>query len=293
MSGGYERARHWLNRNTRRGSARNISHHYDLGNEFYATWLDSSMTYSSALFRDESEPLGKAQENKYASILDMIGAREGQHLLEIGCGWGGFAEYAARSRGAHVTGITISKEQHDFAAARIQREGLNEKVDIVLRDYRDEAGHYDGVASIEMFEAVGEQFWPGYFDAVRERLKPGATASLQIITIADELFPSYRKGVDFIQKYIFPGGMLPSPSVLRKQVTRAGLDLTGSVEFGQSYSETLRRWRTTFNARREDILKLGFDDRFMRMWNYYLACCAGTFLAGTTDVTQVAIRRQT
>ncbi|WP_413788581.1 class I SAM-dependent methyltransferase [Paludibacillus litoralis] len=287
----YERFRHWMNRNTKAGAARNISHHYDLGNEFYSAWLDETMTYSSALFRREGEPLAAAQANKYASILDMIGAREGDHVLEIGCGWGGFAEYAAKSRGARVTGITISKEQHDFAAARIQREGLNDKVEILLRDYRDETGRYDGVASIEMFEAVGERFWPGYFDTVRERLKPGCSASLQIITVADEWFPSYRKSVDFIQKYIFPGGMLPSPSALRGQVARAGLDLTGSVEFGQSYAETLRQWRTVFNERWEEIRTLGFDDRFHRMWNYYLTSCAGTFMSGTTDVTQVAIRR--
>ncbi|QIE55968.1 class I SAM-dependent methyltransferase [Pikeienuella piscinae] len=287
----YERVRHWMNRNTKAGSARNIAHHYDLGNEFYSAWLDETMTYSSALFRREGEPLAAAQANKYASILDQIGAGENSHVLEIGCGWGGFAEYAAKERGAKVTGITISREQHAFAAARMQREGLGEKVEIVMRDYRDEAGRYDGVASIEMFEAVGEQFWPGYFDTVRERLKPGSSASLQIITIADEWFPSYRKGVDFIQKYIFPGGMLPSPTELRKQVSRAGLELNGSIEFGQSYSETLRQWRTAFNDRWDEIRALGFDDRFHRMWNYYLASCAGTFMSGTTDVTQVAIRR--
>ena len=287
----YERLRHWMNRNTKSGSAKNISHHYDLGNEFYSAWLDETMTYSSALFRKEGEPLSAAQANKYDSILNLIGAREGDHVLEIGCGWGGFAEHAAKARGARVTGITISKEQHDFARARMQREGLNEKVEIVMRDYRDERGRYDGIASIEMFEAVGEQFWPGYFDTVRERLKPGSAASLQIITIADDLFPAYRKGVDFIQKYIFPGGMLPSPTELRRQIGRAGLEFRQSIEFGQSYSETLRQWRGVFNERWEEIRALGFDERFHRMWNYYLASCAGTFMAGTTDVTQVAIRR--
>lgn len=287
----YERLRHWMNRNTKSGSAKNISHHYDLGNEFYSTWLDETMTYSSALFTAEDEALKQAQINKYASIIDRMGAGEGDHVLEVGCGWGGFAEYAAGVRGAKVTGITISREQHDFAKARMQREGLNDKVEIVMRDYRDETGRYDGIASIEMFEAVGEQFWPGYFDMIKERLNPGATASLQIITIGDEWFPSYRKGVDFVQKYIFPGGMLPSPTALRQQVARAGLDFTGSVEFGQSYSDTLRQWRDVFNARWPEIEKLGFDERFHRMWNFYLTSCAGTFLAGTTDVTQIAIRR--
>ena len=287
----YERFRHWMNRNSKTGSKKNISYHYDLGNDFYSKWLDDTMTYSSALYRSDNESLEQAQTNKYASIIDRMGAGEGDHVLEVGCGWGGFAEYAAGVRGAKVTGLTISQEQHDFAKERMFREGLNEKVDIVMRDYRDEEGRYDGIASIEMFEAVGEKYWPGYFDMIRERLKPGATASLQIITIADEWFPSYRKSVDFIQKYIFPGGMLPSPTALREQVAKAGLDFTGSIEFGKSYSDTLRLWSVDFNAKWDEIQKLGFDERFRRMWNFYLASCGATFLSGTTDVTQVAIRR--
>jgi cyclopropane-fatty-acyl-phospholipid synthase len=287
----YERLRHWMNRNSKSGSAKNISHHYDLGNDFYRAWLDETMTYSSALFTSDNEPLVQGQINKYASIIDRMGAGEGDHVLEVGCGWGGFAEYAAGVRGTKVTGITISKEQHDFAKARMQREGLNEKVEIVMRDYRDETGRYDGIASIEMFEAVGEKYWPGYFSMIRDRLNPGATASLQIITISDELFPTYRKSVDFIQKYIFPGGMLPSPTRLRAEVERAGLDFSSSIEFGQSYSDTLRRWYDDFNGRWHEIQVLGFDDRFRRMWNFYLTSCAATFRAGTTDVTQIAIRR--
>ncbi|MEM1315953.1 MAG: cyclopropane-fatty-acyl-phospholipid synthase family protein, partial [Pseudomonadota bacterium] len=204
-----ERLRHWMNRNTKSGSKRNISAHYDLGNRFYAKWLDPSMTYSSALFHGSQESLETAQRNKYAAICDGIDAPEGGHVLEIGCGWGGFAEYAAKERGLRVTGLTISQEQHDFAKARIEAAGLSDRVEIVLRDYRDETGRYDGVASIEMFEAVGEQYWPVYFETLRDRLKPDARACLQIITIADELFDRYSKGVDFIQKYIFPGGMLP------------------------------------------------------------------------------------
>lgn len=287
----FERFRHWMNRNTKKQAAKNISYHYDLGNEFYSAWLDETMTYSSALYRSNNESLHEAQLNKYASIMDRMGVGENDHVLEVGCGWGGFAEYAAGTRGAKVTGLTISKEQHDFAKARMQREGLNDKVEIVMRDYRDETGTYDGLASIEMFEAVGEKFWPGYFDMVKGRLKPGATASIQIITIADKLFPYYRKNVDFIQKYIFPGGMLPSPSALRDQTSRAGLEFTGSVEFGQSYSETLRIWHNAFNNKWDDIQKLGFDDRFKRMWDFYLTCCASCFWAGTCDVTQIAIRR--
>ena len=224
-------------------------------------------------------------------MCDRIGVGEGDHVLEIGCGWGGFAEYAARTRGAKVTGLTISREQHDFARERIFRAGLNEKVEIVLRDYRDEDRSFDGIASIEMFEAVGENYWPVYFDTVRERLKPGAQATLQIITIQDQLFDGYRRGVDFVQKYIFPGGMLPSPTALRQEIRRAGLQTTGSIEFGQSYSDTLRIWHEKFNHRWEEIAELGFDERFRRMWNFYLTSCAACFRSGTTDVTQISLRR--
>ncbi|PIP97130.1 MAG: SAM-dependent methyltransferase [Rhodobacterales bacterium CG18_big_fil_WC_8_21_14_2_50_71_9] len=286
-----ERLRHLMNRNTRRGSARNISRHYDLGNDFYAKWLDESMTYSSALFQRPDESLPQAQRNKYAAICDRMGARPGDHLLEIGCGWGGFAEYAAGERGARVTGLTISREQHDFARRRVFEAGLAERVEIVMRDYRDERGNYDGVASIEMFEAVGEKYWPVYFDTVRERLKPGSQATLQIITIADKWFDGYREGADFIQKYIFPGGFLPCPSALKAQTGRAGLEWVESHEFGQSYSDTLRRWRTKFNGAWAEIAPMGFDERFKRMWNFYLAVCASCFLAETTDVTQVTLRR--
>lgn len=286
-----ERLRHLMNRNTRRGAARNIARHYDLGNDFYAKWLDESMTYSSALFRRPDESLPEAQRNKYAAICDRMGARPGDHLLEIGCGWGGFAEYAAAERGARVTGLTISREQHDFAKRRVFEAGLADRVEIVMRDYRDERGNYDGVASIEMFEAVGEKYWPVYFDTVRERLKPGGQATLQIITIADKWFDGYREGADFIQKYIFPGGFLPCPSALKAQTGRAGLEWVESHEFGQSYSDTLRRWRRKFNDAWAEIAPMGFDERFRRMWNFYLAVCASCFLAETTDVTQVTLRR--
>jgi len=287
----YERVRHWMNRNTREQARRNISYHYDLGNDFYSRWLDDSMTYSSALFKTGQEPLETAQRAKYESMIDRIGAKPGDHVLEIGCGWGGFAEYAAAERGLRVTGLTISREQHAYAAERIQKAGLSDRVDIVLRDYRDETGSYDGIASIEMFEAVGEKYWPTYFDCVRERLKPGARATLQIITIANERFEKYRKGVDFIQKYIFPGGMLPSPRALSQQIARAGLLRVGSIEFGESYSLTLRRWHETFNETWGDIAQMGFDDRFRRMWNYYLTSCAAAFRAGNCDVTQVTMVR--
>ena len=287
----YERLRFWMQSNSKKQARKNIAAHYDLGNDFYSLWLDDSMTYSSALFRTGQESLEKAQEQKYASMVDLMGAKAGDHVLEIGCGWGGFAEYAAKERGLRVTALTISQAQHDYAVARMQAAGLSDRVEIKLQDYRDERGLYDGIASIEMFEAVGERYWPTYFNTVRERLKPGANATLQIITTQDARFETYRKSVDFIQKYIFPGGMLPSPSVLRREVEKAGLRVKGSIEFGQSYSQTLRRWHDTFNARWADVARLGFDDRFRRMWNFYLTSCAGSFQGGNCDVTQITITR--
>jgi cyclopropane-fatty-acyl-phospholipid synthase len=287
----WERLLYWLQRNSRRQARRNIAAHYDLGNEFYALWLDETMTYSSALFHTGQEPLERAQLQKYARIVDAMGARPGDHVLEIGCGWGGFAEYAARDRGLKVTGLTISQAQHDFAVRRMARAGLSDRVDIVMRDYRDERGTYDGIASIEMFEAVGERYWPVYFDTVRERLKPGRNATLQIITVDDRRWKVYKRGVDFIQKYIFPGGMLPSPSALRREVGRAGLAMRDSFEFGEGYSLTLRRWHETFNARWDEVARLGFDDRFRRMWNFYLASCAASFHHGNCNVTQITLTR--
>ena len=287
----WERLRHWMNRNTREQAKKNISYHYDLGNSFYSLWLDETMTYSSAIFETGQESLEKAQTAKYASMVDQMGAEPGDHVLEIGCGWGGFAEYAAKERGLKVTGLTISREQRDFAVARMARAGLSDMVEIKLQDYRDETGIYDGIASIEMFEAVGEKYWPVYFEAVRDRLKPGRNATLQIITVEDKRFEVYRKGVDFIQKYIFPGGMLPSPTVLRREVEKAGLTVRRSIEFGESYSQTLRRWHDTFNERWKDVSLLGFDDRFRRMWNFYLTSCAAGFHAGSIDVTQITVTK--
>jgi cyclopropane-fatty-acyl-phospholipid synthase len=287
----YEKLRFWMQSNSKTQAKKNISYHYDLGNDFYSLWLDDTMTYSSALFNNGQESLEKAQENKYASMVDQMGVQPGDHVLEIGCGWGGFAEYAAKERGLKVTGLTISQEQHDFAVARIARLGLSDKVEIKMQDYRDETGLYDGIASIEMFEAVGEKYWPAYFDTVRERLKPGKNATLQIITVEDRRWAVYKRGVDFIQKYIFPGGMLPSPSVLRAEIARAGLQLTGSIEFGQSYSDTLRRWHETFNERWAEVAQQGFDARFQRMWNFYLTSCAATFWSGNCDVTQITMTR--
>jgi len=287
----YERLRFWLQSNSKRQARKNISHHYDLGNDFYKLWLDDTMTYSSALFTTGQESLEAAQTAKYASLVDQMGAKPGDHVLEIGCGWGGFAEYAAAERGLKVTGLTISREQRDYAVARMERAGLSDRVEIKLQDYRDERGQYDGIASIEMFEAVGEKYWPIYFDTLRERLKPGRAATLQIITVADRRWEVYKRGPDFIQKYIFPGGMLPCPSVLRDQVSAAGLTVARSVEFGESYSQTLRRWFDTFNDRWDEAARLGFDDRFRRMWNFYLTSCAATFHVGNCDVTQITVEK--
>lgn len=286
-----ERFRFWMQRNNRIQARKNISHHYDLGNEFYGLWLDDTMTYSSALFETGQESHEAAQIAKYASMVDQMGVQPGDHILEIGCGWGGFAEYAAKERGLRVTGLTISQEQINYARERIEMAGLSDLVDFKLQDYRDETGTYDGIASIEMFEAVGQQYWPAYFDTVRARLKPGRQATLQIITVEDRRWEIYRRGVDFIQKYIFPGGMLPSPSVLRAQVEKAGLRVERSIEFGASYNISLRRWHETFNARWDQIAALGFDDRFRRMWNFYLTSCAATFESGNCDVTQITIKR--
>lgn len=287
----YEQMRFWMQGNSKKQARKNISYHYDLGNEFYALWLDKTMTYSSAKFDDGAITLEEAQTAKYKSMIDQMGVQSGDHVLEIGCGWGGFAEYAAKERGVKVTGLTISQEQHDFAEARMARLGLSDMVTIKMQDYRDETGQYDGIASIEMFEAVGEKYWPVYFESVHNCLKPGKNATLQIITVAHRRWEIYKRGVDFIQKYIFPGGMLPSPVVLRAEVEKAGLTVSHSIEFGESYSQTLREWYDVFNAKWDTVEAMGFDDRFRRMWNFYLTSCAGTFHSGNCDVTQITITR--
>lgn len=243
-----ERLGHLLNANSKSGSKRNIEYHYDLGNSFYTRWLDSSMTYSSARFAHPGQSLQDAQINKYRSLAERIGLKPEHHLLEIGSGWGGFAEYAAGEIGCRVTGITISKEQLAFARERMKNKGLSDRVEIRYQDYRDVSETYDRIASIEMFEAVGEQYWPTYFGKVHDCLKPGGVAGLQIITIDDRTFPTYRRSADFIQRYIFPGGMLPSPSILKNQVAKAGLTWVGNLDFGLDYAETLKQWHDRFRA---------------------------------------------
>ncbi len=287
----FERVRFWLQSNSKKQARKNIEYHYDLGNDFYGLWLDDTMTYSSAIFETGQESMENAQIAKYASMVDQMDVQPGDHVLEIGCGWGGFAEYAAAERGLKVTCLTISKEQFKYAVDRIEKAGLSDMVTFKLQDYRDETGVYDGIASIEMFEAVGEQYWPIYFKTVRDRLKPGRNATLQIITVADRRWEVYKRGPDFIQKYIFPGGMLPSPGKLREVIGMNGMSVVKSVEFGHSYDQTLRRWHDTFNAKWDKVAALGFDERFRRMWNFYLTSCAATFASENCDVTQITIKR--
>src|SRR6266852_1499054 len=251
--------RHWFNRNTRRQARRNIYAHYDIGNAFYSAWLDPSMTYSSALYEDHTPDLAAAQNNKYRRLAEAIDLQPGQKLLEIGCGWGGFAEYAAKTCGAKVVGLTISKEQRDFAQVRIQNAGLGDKVEIRLQDYRDERDQYDRIASIEMIEAVGEQFWPKYFSQLRDRL--------------------------------LPGGLLPSPQVLKSLGERFGVPVIRERIFGQDYAKTLVTWRNNFRAAWPNLTPLGFDDRFRRLWEYYLAYCEAGFLSGNIDVRQVVFAK--
>ncbi|MDB5470943.1 MAG: Cyclopropane-fatty-acyl-phospholipid synthase, partial [Caulobacter sp.] len=284
----------WLHarrRNTRRGSRHNIHAHYDLGNAFYGQWLDRTMSYSSALFASPAQPLHEAQEAKYAALARGIGLENGHSVLEIGCGWGGFAEFAAREVGARVTGITISQAQYDYARERLFRQGLAEKADIQLIDYRDVQGRFDRVASIEMFEAVGEQYWPAYFGKIHEVLSPGGRAGLQIITIKDELFEHYRSHADFIQRYVFPGGMLPSEERLKQQTDRAGLDWTGLNRFGECYADTLNLWLHRFDAVWDQVKAQGFDERFRKLWRFYLAYCEAGFRTGRTNVVQLALSR--
>jgi cyclopropane-fatty-acyl-phospholipid synthase len=273
------RLRHWLNRNSRQGSRRNIMAHYDLGNEFYAQWLDPTMTYSSALFAGGEASLAGAQVAKYSRILERLQAAPGQRILEIGCGWGGFAE-AATGQGLALTGLTLSPAQLAWAQRRVP------SADLRLQDYRDVNGRFDHIVSIEMFEAVGERYWPAYFRTLARCLKPQGRAVVQSIVIRDELFASYRRGTDFIQQYIFPGGMLPSPSVFAREAGRQGLCVRDAFAFGDDYARTLALWREQFEARWPQIAALGFDETFRRLWRFYLAYCEAGFRAGNIDVMQ-------
>jgi cyclopropane-fatty-acyl-phospholipid synthase len=281
--------RHRLRRNTRSGSRRNIHAHYDIGNAFYARWLDRSLTYSSAVFDGNFEAsLEDAQHAKYQRIIDTLGLRAGMRILEIGCGWGGFALHAARL-GIHVHGVTISLAQLEFALQRVHEQRLTDRIKLELRDYRTLTGQYDGIVSIEMFEAVGERFWPAYFRILRERLVPGGRALVQTITIDDSHFATYRATSDFIREYIFPGGMLPSPERFIAVAKRAQLAGQVTLTFGRDYAETLRRWRNAFETQLDAIRAQGFDETFVRTWRLYLAYCEAGFDEGRTDVMQFVL----
>jgi len=278
-------------RNNRRGSLKNIAYHYDLGNDFYRLWLDDSLTYSSANFSQAGEDLASAQANKYEHLLSLTDAKAGDHLLEIGCGWGSFAIHAAQSRGCQVTSLTLSREQYALARQRVQQAGVADKVDIRLQDYRDVRGQFDHVVSIEMFEAVGEAYWPVFFDTLQQRLKPGGRAALQVITIDDAVFEQYRREVDFIREYIFPGGFLPSPSRFDALTEEAGLKVTSRRFKGDDYAKTLGNWGERFQAVEKQVLDQGYDQRFIRMWEYYLAYCEAGFRNGRINLLQTALEK--
>ncbi|MGJ8570893.1 MAG: class I SAM-dependent methyltransferase [Hoeflea sp.] len=282
-----ELVRHWLRSNSRSQARKNISAHYDLGNEFYSKWLDETMTYSSALYSDGANDLASAQAAKYRALAQAAGLKAGDRVLEIGCGWGGFAEYAASEIGCHVTGLTISREQLAFARQRIETAGLSDKVDLRFQDYRDETGQYDGIVSIEMFEAVGEKYWPTYFSKVRQCLKPGGRAGLQIITIKPEAYETYRANPDFIQRYVFPGGMLPTENHLTSLGEAAGLNMVGHRAFGPDYGRTLAEWRERFWNVWDEVQPMGFDLRFKRLWEFYMYYCEAGFRSGHINVRQV------
>lgn len=277
------RIRHLRNGNSKAGSRRNIAFHYDLGNDFYRLWLDRSMTYSSALFRDPAQSLEEAQQAKQTEITDRLQLAGGERVLEIGCGWGALAARLAAA-GARVTALTLSRQQLAHARATAEAEGVADRVDARLEDYRDTTGTFDRIVSIEMLEAVGEQYWPTYFAKLRERLCPGGKAVLQVITIAEDRFDNYRKGVDFVQRYIFPGGLLPTKEIILRQARRAGFGVASTMAFGGSYAATLAEWRRRFMAAWPEIERLGFPPSFRRLWQYYLAYCEAGFRTGVLDV---------
>lgn len=286
------RIRHVFNRNSRAGSRKNIHAHYDIGNDFYQLWLDPSMTYSSALFANgHADNLQQGQQAKYHRILNELVLPPDARVLEIGCGWGGFAELAGSTAGAHVTGLTLSTEQLHFAHQRLSNAGLADQVELLLQDFRDANGQFDAIASIEMFEAVGEAYWPSYFECIARNLKRSGRACIQTIVIADELFERYRKGTDFIQQYIFPGGMLPSPQVFRQQAEQHGLRVVNEFKFGLDYARTLEEWRSAYTEQLPQVRAQGFDDRFLRTWEFYLAYCEAGFRAKSIDVVQFTLEK--
>lgn len=285
----FYRLKHEARENSLFGSKKNIKEHYDLGNSFYQLWLDSTMSYSSALFKNENESMVDAQLNKYQSMLDLISPKNSDHILEVGCGWGGFLEYAGK-KGYKVTGITISDEQFQYAQNRIKENNLEHLCEVKLCDYRLLEGQFDCAVSIEMIEAVGEKYWASYFEMFKKVVKKGGKISIQAIVMNDENFDSYRKGTDFIQQYVFPGGMLLSPNELKKQTAKQGFEYLETISFGLDYAKTLEYWNINFNQKLDEVKKLGFDERFIRLWNFYLGYCEGAFRSKRIDVLQISAK---
>lgn len=286
----FNRLRHVMNANTRRGSRRNIEAHYDMGNDFYRLWLDPSMLYSSALWRNGAQNLEMAQLHKLDRICDLLSLEGGERVLEIGCGWGALAVRLAKRHDARVTGLSLSPAQLRWAAALVDEYEGSSRLEFRHQDYRDVEGQFDRIVSIEMFEAVGEAYWRDYFATIARCLKPGGTAVLQVISICEDRYEGYRRGTDFIQKHVFPGGFLPSKTALKREIEGAGLVLTASDCFGPSYAQTLAEWRRRFHAHWLQIADLGFDERFRRLWDYYLCYCEAGFIEGAVDVGLYTIR---
>ena len=286
----FNRLQHSLRHNSIEGSKKNIAHHYDLGNQFYALWLDSSMTYSSALFFNQKDTLADAQENKYRSLCELINMDSSSLTLEIGCGWGGFIEHVSTEHGSKIDGITISKEQFQFVKKRIENGEWSSSASVQILDYRLARGKYDKIVSIEMIEAVGEKYWHKFFEQLKMLLMPNGSIGLQLITIDEAAFSLYKKYPDFLQKYIFPGGMLMTKDLLRELSESAGLQLVEVRDFGSDYARTLRLWKERFNAAWPELEKIGFEGRFRKMWNFYLSYCEAGFDNGLIDVSQVHLK---
>lgn len=288
----YYRLRHLFRGNSRKGSRKNIEAHYDLGNNFYKLWLDPTMTYSSAIFKNKNETLEQAQKNKYQRIIDTIKPTNSDHILEVGCGWGGFATMAALQTGCRVTCLTLSQEQYQYTKDLVGQMGLDNQVTIKICDYRDEKGIYDHIVSIEMIEAVGQEYWDQYFNMIEARLRPGGMAMLQSIYIIDELFDDYRKSTDFIQQYIFPGGMVLAPQVFEKYSVKNNLAIKDFYKFGLDYAQTLNLWRKEFREKYKEVREVGFDEAFLKLWDFYYTYCEAGFLSRRIDVAQIVLEKR-
>jgi cyclopropane-fatty-acyl-phospholipid synthase len=285
----FNKLSHFKNKNSESQAKKNISYHYDLGNKFYSYWLDKSMTYSSAIFSRPNDHLEIAQTNKYKNLAELVSVKDGDNILEIGCGWGGFSEFLGKEYDCNVTAITISKEQYNFAKKRIKKANLENRVDIRYCDYRKIDGTFDKVLSIEMFEAVGKEYWNNFFSKIRDVLYPDGTVGLQLITIDDKIYEVYKNNPDFIQKYIFPGGMLPSFEILTNVATKNHFNIDSVNSFSNDYAKTLNIWNKNFNKNWKKIEELGFDETFKLMWNYYLSYCEGGFLSKNIDLKQIKL----